>query len=374
MISKKCSWWFKSSKVSIKAEYIQLHCLSIMTSVNNNTKVWLNEVSFMRPFLLFLLVSYHAFAPWCGAWGLPVGCHDYESYRWVALFSRAFRLEAFVFVSGYIFTFQMLEKNKFTSFGQFLKSKIVRLLIPCWVFGILYFILFKKYVNIWQTIYNIGGGIGHLWYLPCLFICFIAQYFLLELKTNTKITLVILICLVFLSFVPLPLHLNQPLYFILFFYGGGLFYQNKDSVALRANTKSILLCWTIFAALLVIINLWFIQSEKFANPTLLKIAVLGSNKILKSILAWSGITALYLTAVQYCRTYKISDFILKIGVCGYGVYVFHQFVLVRMYDKTPLPEILGTYWLPWVGLAVATVVSVLLTLAVRSTKLGRKFL
>ena len=344
-----------------------------MTSVNNN-KIWLNEVSFMRPFLLLLLVSYHAFAPWCGSWGMPPGCHDFEPYRWVALFSRAFRLEAFVFVSGYIFTFQMLAKNKFASFGEFFKSKVVRLLIPCWFFGILYFVLFKKYVNIWQTIYYIGGGIGHLWYLPCLFICFIAQYFLLKRQTNTKITLAVMMCLVFLSFVPLPLHLNQPLYFMLFFYGGGLFYQNKDSIAERANAKSILLCWAVFAVLLVVLNLWFIHSEKLDCATWLRSVVLGSNKILKSILAWSGITALYLTAVQYCRAHEISAFILKVGVCGYGVYVFHQFVLVWMYYKTSLPEMLGTYWLPWVGLAITTVVSVLLTLAVRSTKIGRKFL
>ena len=344
-----------------------------MTSVDNN-KIWLNEVSFMRPFLLLLLVSYHAFAPWCGSWGLPTGCHGFEPYRWVALFSRAFRLEAFVFVSGYIFTFQMLAKNKFASFGEFFKSKVVRLLIPCWFFGILYFLLFKKYVSIYDTVYCIGSGIGHLWYLPCLFICFIAQYFLLKRQTNAKITLGVLVCLVFLSFVPLPLHLNQPLYFMLFFYGGGLFYQNKDGIALRAYTKTTLLCWAVFAALLVIINLWFIQSERLNISTWLRSAVLGSNKILKSFLAWSGIIALYLTAVQYCRTHEINAFILKVGVCGYGVYVFHQFVLVWMYYKTSLPEMLGTYWLPWVGLAITTVVSVLLTLAVRSTKIGRKFL
>jgi len=31
-----------------------------------STKVWLNEVSLMRPVLLVLLVSYHAFAPYAG--------------------------------------------------------------------------------------------------------------------------------------------------------------------------------------------------------------------------------------------------------------------------------------------------------------------
>ena len=39
-------------------------------------KPWLNEVSFMRPVLLILLVLYHAFAPYVGTWQMPDGIEE----------------------------------------------------------------------------------------------------------------------------------------------------------------------------------------------------------------------------------------------------------------------------------------------------------
>lgn len=39
---------------------------------------WLYEISFMRPVLLVLLVGYHAFAPFCGAWETPIDvCQEF---------------------------------------------------------------------------------------------------------------------------------------------------------------------------------------------------------------------------------------------------------------------------------------------------------
>ncbi len=74
-------------------------------------KGWLYEISFMRPILLVLLVSYHAFAPFCGAWEMPQGIDTNEVYKWLAYLSRSFRLEAFVFLSGYVFTMQIVQKH-----------------------------------------------------------------------------------------------------------------------------------------------------------------------------------------------------------------------------------------------------------------------
>lgn len=107
---------------------------------------WLYEISFMRPVLLVLLVGYHAFAPFCGAWETPIDiCHEFYGggYKWIALFSRAFRLEAFVFVSGYVFAMQIIQKNKFTSVIELAKSKFIRLIIPCWIFGLVYWLMFR---------------------------------------------------------------------------------------------------------------------------------------------------------------------------------------------------------------------------------------
>ena len=344
-------------------------------NVTKAPKEWLYELSFMRPILLLLLVSYHAFAPWCGTWDMPAGCAPFEPYRWIALLSRAFRLECFVFISGYIFTFQMLKKNKFSSFKELLSSKMVRLLIPCWVFSIIYFACFKHYTNVVDFLIVIVGGAGHLWYLPCLFICFIVQYLLIKRRYNTGIVLLILSLFTLISVVPLPMKMDRPLYYMLFFYGGGLFYQNKDKIAMISTPKRVIISWIMFVVLLIGVNTIAEFSKGFDNQGVLKRGLIfGMNTGLKAILAWVGIYAFYMSAVIWCRKHTVSDWALNVGVCGYGVYVFHQFVLAWLYDHTSISLVLGTYWLPWVAFVAATSISLVLTLLIRKTKVGRKCL
>lgn len=342
-------------------------------------KIWLNEVLFIRPILLFLLVSYHAFAPYCGAWPMPDGIHSVDSYRWIALFSRAFLLEAFVFISGYIFTFQLMTKHKYGSIKEVAFDKMNRLLIPCVFFGVLYYMFFCNNSPLKPT--KILAGIGHLWYLPCLFWLFIMQYYIIEVKKpkviNHRGVFILITVLPLFSIVPFPFQLNKALYYMLFFYGGGLFYQYKVKIENRTNSQNTMLMWVIFIIMTFTVNtaMEFIQ-ETFcsSNSVIEKCLGLAVNLYLKIALAWIGIMALYQTAVLYCRKFHIGKFVIKIGMCGYGVYVFHQFVLVHFYEQTSLPQMLGSLWLPFVSLFGTTLISVVLTLLIRQTKLGRKYL
>ena len=193
------------------------------TAPNSARKVWLNEVSFMRPILLVLLVSYHAFAPYVGTWPMPDGIHQIDAYSWLGYLSRAFRLEGFVFISGYIFTFQVVERKKFGSFQSLLASKVQRLLIPSFVFSAVYFFCFKEYVKNDNFFVSVLSGTGHLWYLPCLFYCFLIQYLLLSRSIRKSYSIIVLTVMLLLSVVPLPLNLNKPLYYMSFFYGGAFF-------------------------------------------------------------------------------------------------------------------------------------------------------
>ena len=111
------------------------------------------------------------------------------------------------------------------------------------------------------------------------------------------------------------------------------------------------------------------DNQQFFNA-LIKV----TNKLLKAFLALEGILALYLTASKYMKTHSLSKWIVEIGNYGYGVYIFHQFILMWLYYKTTLPLVVGPYLLPWVGLIVALIGSYLLTVLMRSTKLGRKLL
>ena len=151
--------------------------------------------------------------------------------------------------------------------------------------------------------------------------------------------------------------------------------MKKDVIAAGATIKKTIVCWLLFVSLLVAINLFFDMSLKYVPRDLVqKGLLLGFNTLLKVLLAWVGIYSFYLTAVLWCRRSQVKEWGLKVGVCGYGVYVFHQFILVWLYYYTCLPTLVGTYWLPWIGLIVATSVSLVLTLLIRKTSMGRKFL
>lgn len=331
----------------------------------------------MRPILLVLLVSYHAFAPYVGSWSLPQGIEDVCTYKWLGLLSFAFLLEGYVFISGYIFTYQLLYRKKFTTFKELAISKFERLIVPSIVFSIIYILLFKRDEGIISSLYDIIAGAGHLWYLPCLFWCFLMQYLILKRSWNTYILVSIFVLGFLLSTVSLPMQISRSLYYMMFFCGGGVFWKHSETIKQKCNTNRCIIAWMVFIGLFVVINLMLFEIDDYrgsTNITIFKGILLVSKKILKALLGWSGIFTLYLSSIIYCRKHTIGKTILKIGACGYGVYVFHQFILLYLYRYTALPSLTGTYLLPWIGMVITVIVSVCMTLAARQTKIGRKYL
>lgn len=57
----------------------------------------------------------------------------------------------------------------------------------------------------------------------------------------------------------------------------------------------------------------------------------------------------------------------------FGVYLFQQFVLVLIYDSS-IPQIINPFLLPWISFAVALIISLLLTICIRKTAIGRSIL
>ncbi len=353
--------------------------------LTNTKKVWLNEVSFMRPILLVLLVAYHAFAPYCGTWVKPATITDFEPYFWVASLARAFRLEAFVFISGYIFTFQLITKHKFGSFWDLAKSKIQRLVLPCFVFGILYVIIILRLDMSWDSFYVLLSGPGHLWYLICLFWLFLVQYLImafLRRQPSDQINryywgvFIVTLLLPILSAFPLSMRWDKAMYYMTFFYGGGMFYIFREEIASLVTVRRTVGLWCAFAVCVwIVFTLMLPKSEIMKLPTIMdRFPYFVYNAYLKLVVSWVGIAAFYASAVLYCRKHTISQTMLKIGTCGYGVYVFHQFILKYAYNLTDYPIWTGTYWMPWIAFVFTVILSTILTLLCRSTSIGRKYL
>lgn len=326
----------------------------------------------MRPILLVLLVSYHAFCPYCGAWAQPDGTQYNLLYDWIALLSRAFRLEGFVFVSGYIFALQIIQKHKFETLWELTKSKFVRLIIPCWFFGLFYLAFFKPDLSNLPLVFV---GIGHLWFLPCLFFCFIMVFPLYKKAYNEKGVFITLLLLMLFPISGLPHSLNSIFYYLFFFYLGGIFWRYSQNIAKISTRRNIFILIISFLVLLVVANLLllYISNLYEARHLLIKAILLSSTNLVKASLATLGILTLYCIAIAFTKTSRLNENLIKAGTLGYGVYIFHQFILVWLYYYTDFPLYVGAM-LPWLGFIISLVVSVTFTILVRKTKVGTKFL
>ena len=146
----------------------------------------LNEIVFLRPVLVILLVMYHSFCPWAGIWTPFEGFTPNEAYKWIAEISYSFMLPLFVFTSGYVWAFQREVKNKKETIGTLMVKKSKRLILPSIIFSVLYLLMFNRPGSLGikeqlDSAMYILNGAGHLWFLPMLFWCFILMWILKEI-------------------------------------------------------------------------------------------------------------------------------------------------------------------------------------------------
>ena len=97
----------------------------------------------MRPIVIALLVMMHSFSIYSGggSWEYPQGINGVSAYRWIQIIAYGCLLEAFTFISGYLFCFQLKYKNP--DFLSLTVSKLRRLILPSIVFSTLYVGLFQ---------------------------------------------------------------------------------------------------------------------------------------------------------------------------------------------------------------------------------------
>ncbi|MCC2068467.1 hypothetical protein KGH27_13390, partial [Bacteroides faecis] len=79
-----------------------------MSDTSANNKRNLDEVSFIRPILIVLLVFVHCFTVFNGGWPPFEGYKDCTGYMWFSRTCYSFMLETFIFVSGDVWAYQAL--------------------------------------------------------------------------------------------------------------------------------------------------------------------------------------------------------------------------------------------------------------------------
>lgn len=344
----------------------------------NAPKSILSNVSIIRPILLVLLVFYHAFAIYSGAWAPIVGYPEVPAYWWLDKLSYAFMLEMFVFISGYVFGFQVRTKGEEKLKAKnLLWGKFKRLMIPCMVFSLLYILLFGNITQpIHKTLYDLVNGVGHMWFLPMLFWCFVGVWVIEKLHLKSKWVISVLVVCSICSFLPLPLRLGTAMYYMFFFYVGYVLHKEDISLDCFYTLKN---CIVLAVAFCVLFPTLTLLRERLSdlivveNQMVMKAAIASSSTLMRLIYSSVGLAMLFIIIgnKEKDRTTPLPQWIIKVGNLCFGVYLLQQFILIGLFKYTKLPDVLGCYWLPWMGFVVALIGSVLIAQLLVKTKPGK---
>lgn len=328
------------------------------TSVNNDK---LYEISLLRPILAIMIVGLHAFCIYNGGWHEPEGFSPNILYAWIGKFCAISTVPAFVFVSGYIYSYQRI-RIKREGGAKFIKRKLKRLMLPSIIFSVLYFLFYKECEGLWSFLYSVISGVGHMWYLPMLFWCFLIAWLIEEFFFASKILWPVLFIVSYFShrFV-LPIQLSESLFYFIFFYLGMRTYLYREN--LRDNDNFVLVEWLIFAFIAGFIILEVKRPDTSHLVQLLKIIVPGV-----------GVFTAYLLSLFYTRKHDVSDIWINLGEYTMGIYIFQQFILVALYYHTNIPIILGPQLLPWVSFVLTLPLSFSISFFIRKTKVGRQLI
>lgn len=316
-----------------------------------------------------------------GAWPLPEGVDSVPIYFWIHEFAFNPMLEMFVFISGYIFAYQIYEQKKQFTLKNLIYSKFKRLILPSIFFSLLYMLCFYRTdLNLLESIYKILSGAGHLWFLPMIFWVFITSYLIAKLRIKEEIKLIGMFFLSIFSFVPLPFSMTRALYFLFFFYLSFYVWNNKDYILNRfANVFFVVFGFVAFVIMLIITTLLTLQMNAYIENADMdlyeKILMLSIKNCLRLVQGILGVLWLYISIMYLLqRNLKVPQWSIKFNSLCMGIFVFHQFILQYLYYYTSVPQYLGSYLLPWFGLLSSFFSSLLLTWLVRKTSVGRKLL
>lgn len=340
---------------------------------------FLNEISLVRPILILLLVLYHSFAPWTGSWSPFNGFEQNKIYWWIGQFAYSFMLPMFIFISGYVWAFQRETLIRKDSFRQLCIKKFKRLYIPSLIFSTVYILLYKSpptsFAECIDYVSHILKGVGHMWFLPMLFWCFVFCYFILIIPYRS-IRRIIVVFLPIISVLPLPLQMNQACFYLVFFYFGYEIMLISDRIRNLATKFTICCISILFVALFVTLIQVNMYLQECSNDihVLYKVCRILIINLCRIIYASVGIFAIILIAIRYTSNHVLSKLTIEIGTLCFGIYLYQQFILIFLYYHTDLPVLLGNIMLPWLGFIITLSCSILLTYFTKLTDIGKKLI
>lgn len=226
----------------------------------------------------------------------------------------------------------------------------MRLYIPCIIFGFLYQILFSS-LDISDVI-KILRGVGHLWFLPMLFVCFVLMR-ILNRYTEYDIYKILLF-----GFFLLPLGEIFHLPFLLYFpymLLGYILYKKR-------NILKKIWRWLLPVFIILIIGKLFCIGLLVRNELLL----FGLNHLINIL----GTITIFSACLNF-KNNNDSRLLLVLNDTSYGAYIFQQFIILALLKYFQIGNLFPSIFLPWVLFIISASFSYIFSLLLLKTKYGR---
>lgn len=326
------------------------------------------EIDVIRTLVIIALVMFHAMAPYCGGWA-PMSAGNAALdwvYKWLGHLSYAGMLETFVAISGYVYCLAESRRREPQTVPALVTAKLKRLIVPALIWGAAYWLIFRG-GGVLSGLWSVANGIGHLWFLPMLFWCFLLEK---AVVLRFKVPLWVLAIVAVVPYPALPISFNNALFYLFFFHLGFKLYGARDAFLRMAKWSNM--CYLLAVALPLLI----LATELRGSVNLPAMGLIEKRAM---ICLFTSLRLIYSTAIVLAyfivgfrlmdgRAYRAFKFI---AACSFGIYLLQEFIIRYFYYYTDSVFHAYPSIMPWVGFVLGFALSMAVVAIVRLSKFGR---
>lgn len=295
-----------------------------------------NEISIMRVMAMTMIVAFHSLCFYNGRW-VKVNAIDIPVWHKVSYFLDVIDLNMFVFISGYLYGYLYIYRNKYQHPSEVIRIKARRLLIPYLFWGIPMAIVWP-----WNTWSQLLYGIGHLWFLLMLFGVFtLTVIFQLLNAQRVKFTSTVGISLIVMGFI-------SGFLFSKYVYAGEFLCINKilyyfpafmiGYLCAKLRVAWMLPNWSYMTLPFAILGLFVFVWYPIPLPYTLVL-------IIRTVMAYFICIELLVILSKDTMSDRVQKVVHEVERLSMGLYIFNQMAMDIVFSTPVLHQWFETHWM-----------------------------
>ena len=295
-----------------------------------------NEISIMRVMAMTMIVAFHSLCFYNGRW-VKVNAIDISVWHKISSFLDVVDLNMFVFISGYLYGYLYIYRNKYQHPSEVIRIKAKRLLIPYLFWGIPMAIVWP-----WNTWSQLLYGIGHLWFLLMLFGVFtLTVIFQLLNAQRVKFTSTVGISLIVMGFI-------SGFLFSKYVYAGEFLCINKilyyfpafmiGYLCAKLRVAWMLPNWSYMTLPFAILGLFVFVWYPIPLPYTLVL-------IIRTVMAYFICIELLVILSKDTMSDRVQKVVHEVERLSMGLYIFNQIAMDIVFTTPILHQWFETHWM-----------------------------